>query len=558
MNKLLNQKLLFLISLLCVVTVTVGAVFLPRYLSRGLDKSRLNKVTVSDRSHFSYLEQSSGGIIENIQALSFMKSEANLMLLSDMKADTARLNTDLLENVYNQAMIASEYGMLPWLGVGDYKTLRKSSYDVVTDWEDDIRFARYYSLTYDSDNDENTKELLNLWFLRFSDNNTFDYYFLVDASDYTIYYAEIHNDWTAAEAEAMEIIKAESSGNEINITISEGIDQSATLDVSDSSLETGVLWYYNAESCRYVVGDYTNSYHALLVLHFEDGTVYMEETPVDSNATVSKKGIAVGVRGVQSNLNQLNNKQEKKDPGIDVRSHYGLVIPGSYYQILCVLQENTEDATYFSKNLYIIHNDRIHGIVLRLETIVSVFFIKSLNRSRIIHKCNDHFTVRCQILLTNHDIIAVKDTCIYHTFTFDFQHEAISVWHIFCRDREISFNMLLRQNRLTGCNSTYHRNINDLTAGQIKTVIHDLDSSWFRRVSADISVLLQCLQMRMDRRCGLQVNRFTDIPHCRRISFAQYFRFNKIKYLLLLGSDLSICHKAYLLVDRTLVLFIIA
>lgn len=41
--------------------------------------------------------------------------------------------------------------------------------------------------------------------------------------------------------------------------------------------------------------------------------------------------------------------------------HYGLVIPGSYYQILCVLQENTEDTTYFSKNLYIIHNDRIHG-----------------------------------------------------------------------------------------------------------------------------------------------------------------------------------------------------
>ncbi len=65
----------------------------------------------------------------------------------------------------------------------------------------------------------------------------------------------------------------------INITISEGIDQSAILDVSDSSLETGVLWYYNAESCRYVVGDYTNSYHALLVLHFEDGTVYLEEDP---------------------------------------------------------------------------------------------------------------------------------------------------------------------------------------------------------------------------------------------------------------------------------------
>ena len=95
MNKLLNQKLLFLISLLCVVTVTVGAVFLPRYLSRGLDKSRLNKVTVSDRSHFSYLEQSNGGIIENIQALSFMKSEANLMLAPPRDSMSYRLHRPL-------------------------------------------------------------------------------------------------------------------------------------------------------------------------------------------------------------------------------------------------------------------------------------------------------------------------------------------------------------------------------------------------------------------------------------------------------------------------------
>ena len=80
MNKLLNQKLLFLISLLCVVIVTVGAVFLPRYLSRGLDKSRLNKVTVSDRSHFSYLEQSSGGIIENIQTVDLAAQRASLAL----------------------------------------------------------------------------------------------------------------------------------------------------------------------------------------------------------------------------------------------------------------------------------------------------------------------------------------------------------------------------------------------------------------------------------------------------------------------------------------------
>ena len=302
MNKPMNQKLLFIVSLLCVVTVAVGAVFLPRYLSRGLDQSRLNKVTVVDRTHFSYLEQSSGSMIENIQALSFMKNESNLMLLSNMDASTARLNQELLTKVYDQAMIASEYGMLPWLGVGDYKTRRTSDYDIVTDWENDVRFARYYSLTYDSDNDENTKELLNLWYLRFSDNSTFDYYFLVNASDYTIYYAEIHNEWASAEAEAMEAIKVQYDEKASdNVSIS--------LDASDNSLEVGALWYYNAEVSRYVAGDYTNPYHALLVLHFEDGTAYMEETPVDGNSTVAQKGIALGFRGVQDNLSQPKNKK---------------------------------------------------------------------------------------------------------------------------------------------------------------------------------------------------------------------------------------------------------
>lgn len=309
MNKSVNQKLIFLFSLLCVISVTAGAVFLPRYLSRGLDQNRLNKVTISDRSHFYYLEQSSGDMMENIQTLTFMKNESNLMLLSDMKADTAKLNQELLTEVYEQAMLASEYGMLPWLGVGDYKTRRSFSYDIVTDWEDNVRFARYYSLTYDSDGDENTKELLNLWYLRFSDNDTFDYYFLVNASDYTIYYAEIHNDWASAEAETMEASKVqygekydeEESGSGTVKTDT----ASASSDTGDSSLELGALWYYDAEVCRYVAGDYTNPYYALLVLHFEDGTAYMEETSVDGSSTVQKKGIALGFRGVQSNLNQL-------------------------------------------------------------------------------------------------------------------------------------------------------------------------------------------------------------------------------------------------------------
>ena len=78
--------------------------------------------------------------------------------------------------------------------------------------------------------------------------------------------------------------------------------------------------------------------------------------------------------------------------------HYGLVFWDliiRYYVFYRKIRKTPQGV--FQVILYIIHNDRIHGIVLRLETIMSVFFIKSLNRRRIIHKCNDHFTVRCPI-----------------------------------------------------------------------------------------------------------------------------------------------------------------
>ena len=50
------------------------------------------------------------------------------------------------------------------------------------DWMDELRFAKYYGLTCESDTDSHMMQMMNLWYLRFSDEQTFDYYFLVNAS----------------------------------------------------------------------------------------------------------------------------------------------------------------------------------------------------------------------------------------------------------------------------------------------------------------------------------------------------------------------------------------
>ena len=146
--------------------------------------------------------------------------------------------------------------------------------------------------------------------------------------------------------------------------------------------------------------------------------------------------------------------------------------------------------------------------------IVAVFFIKSLNRSRIIHKCNDHFTVGCHItLLTNHDIIAAQrylHSSYFHPLTFSMKQSVFGIY-----SAGIGKYPSICSCARIGCPAATVPTIGTLTTSRrdrLKLIIHDLDSSWFRRVSADIPVLLQCLQMRMDRRCGLQVNRFTDIP----------------------------------------------
>ncbi len=45
---------------------------------------------------------------------------------------------------------------------------------------------------------------------------------------------------------------------------------------------------------------------------------------------------------------------------------------------ICLDLEETEDSEYFAENLAIRYYYRIHGIILRLETDMSIFFVEGL------------------------------------------------------------------------------------------------------------------------------------------------------------------------------------
>lgn len=108
---------------------------------------------------------------------------------------------------------------------------------------------------------------------------------------------------------------------------------------------------------------------------------------------------------------------------------------------------------YFPKNLYFIHNNRIHGCILRWETIVTVLLEKRLTvaESSMSATTSRHF---CDTGLFHDNTISVIDAHIDHTIAADLQHKSFAVRKQFCRNREIVLHILISQNRRTGCHST--------------------------------------------------------------------------------------------------------
>ena len=131
---------------------------------------------------------------------------------------------------------------------------------------------------------------------------------------------------------------------------------------------------------------------------------------------------------------------------------------------------------------------------------MTVFFIKGLNRGGIIYESNHGIAVIRRLAAFYKDLIAVEDSDIDHGITLNLQGKRFTARHHFRRYREVALNILFRQNRLPGRYLPNHRNRNHLGTHHLKIIVADLDRTRFRRVTPDITILLQCLQVRVDRR----------------------------------------------------------
>lgn len=293
---------LFWICLTGTILLTAGVIFLPRYLSRSLDLRELNWVEVGERDDFSFLEPSSGSVLENVQVFrNLTYNGENLTLISSIE-EPVRMNNELLEQVYNQVMSASEMGMLPWVGFKKYEysdRLEESDLALYQYWPEYAKFARYYSLTYESEENPHKTEMLNFWYLRFSDTKTFDYYFIVHAVSYQIYYAELYNadtDIYAIQAKEDKVYKMKDLYN---------MQYDSAITADEDLFAIGCMQYYDAEGYDYIGSQNLYDKLGLVILYYEGRSVYIEQSVVENSLFSAYQGVSVGFQELANRVRYL-------------------------------------------------------------------------------------------------------------------------------------------------------------------------------------------------------------------------------------------------------------
>lgn len=305
---------LFWVCLAGTVFLAIGVIFLPRYISRSLDMRSLDRVEVSRREDFSFLEPSSNDVLEAVRAFRYLRQNGENPILITEIQDPIQMNSELLDQVYNQADMASAMGMIPWLRFSDidyemsgkiYDSYAGQVYDSYTgtyiSWIDCAKFARYYSLTYESRENPNKKEILNFWYLRFSDDVHFDYYFIVNAVTFQLYYAEIYNVDSNMTAEAMERMYEErqflnKEGYE-DVVIEERRSYS-------SYFAEGCANYYEATTYDYAGSETLHEKFGIAILRYEGsegGTVYVEQSVTEETH------LDGGFQGIRTGFQELVN-----------------------------------------------------------------------------------------------------------------------------------------------------------------------------------------------------------------------------------------------------------
>lgn len=303
---------IFLLSLLGTVFLAAGIIFLPRYFSRRLDEASMNQVQLLTSEHFSFLEPGNGSISET--AAIFQKTGTDNISLISSTTEPGKINTEMTEAVYEQAMIASELGLLPWIGSLGYQFAYEYGLDELPldYWGDQIRYARYYSLIYSSEEDSGIKRLLNFWALRYSDGKSFDYYFLVDAQSYQIYYMEIYNEYTETIYRYYAALYGKTLQLDQNEEYAFAKDVGSIYDWNNFTFWTVDLFgngcevYYNADDLKSVNQNGDDGGLALVSLtYYNDATVYIEESLISDPGINEYHGISVGFNKLKDKIHRM-------------------------------------------------------------------------------------------------------------------------------------------------------------------------------------------------------------------------------------------------------------
>ncbi len=300
---------IFCLCLTGVLCLAAGTILGPRYFSRILDLRDLNAVSIIKRDQFSFLEQSSDQLVDQIDLLNSIGNGGNLLLLSNYSDQKNWQNSTLIAQVTDQVALATGDGYIPWLEPGIYENYlmeimkKQTSKEALAfyDWMNELKFAKYYSLTCESDPDSHMMQMMNLWYLRFSDEQTFDYYFLVNASTCQIYYAEIYNLLTDREADDSWTESPQNAATVAEVFYGEEYAE---------QFAAGAFYYYQASDFQTVYGDEGRNYDCLSVLRLEEEeSAYIEMQKHEQNTQLKHPiyGYSVGIRGlgdkIQKNMN---------------------------------------------------------------------------------------------------------------------------------------------------------------------------------------------------------------------------------------------------------------
>ena len=83
------------------------------------------------------------------------------------------------------------------------------------------------------------------------------------------------------------------------------------------------------------------------------------------------------------------------------------------------LFKNAEYAEYFSQNLAVVYDNRVHAVIFGLEPDMTVFLIKSLNGSGIVNKRYYHVSIGGSLAGIHKNPVAAENTGVYHGITLD-------------------------------------------------------------------------------------------------------------------------------------------